>query len=97
VLLLQLTNCINHRFGADASQSDVYERLSKIEAHNRQQEKEVSVLKIKGVEDRSEINGLRNRVARLEESSTFTNLTNKEMAGRQKRPFRLIPTKQLSK
>jgi len=95
VLLLQVTHSINRQFGADANQqSEIYERMSKIEAHNRHQEKEISILKTQKIEDRNEISELRSRVSRLEAFSTVNKtLTNKEVTGRRKRPFRLLPPK----
>jgi len=75
------------------SQSKIYERMSKIEAQNRQHEKEISLLKTERVEDKNEIHKLRNRVARLEALSTFDGKTNEDILGRQKRPYRLIPKK----
>ena len=92
VLLLQLTYSINHQLGAEASQSEVLERLSKVEAHNRQQEKEMSLLKNQAFGDRKEIHKLRGRVAHLE-ASTFTNITSDAIIGRQKRPVRLLPSR----
>jgi len=64
---------INHQFGANASQFDVSERMSKIEARNRQQGQEISVLKTRAIEDRNEISELRNRVAQLESFPSTTN------------------------
>jgi len=94
-MLFQLIYCINRQFGANANQqSEVYQRMSKIEAHNRHQEKEISILKTQKIEDRNEISELRRRVSRLEASSTLNkNLTNKEFAGGTKRSFRLLPPK----
>ena len=89
VLFLQLTNCIHRQFGADATQSEMFERMSKIEAHNQQQDKEISHLKTKSIEDRIEIDQLRDH---------FTNsLQNDEILVRQKRPYRLLPSHQLFK
>lgn len=83
---------INHQFGANASQFDVSERMSKIEARNRQQGQEISVLKTRAIEDRNEISELRNRVAQLEAAPAHANVTNHDtVAGRPKRPFRLMP------
>ena len=93
VLFLQLTNCIHRQFGADATQSEMYERMSKIEAHNQQQDKEISLLKTKAIEDRSEIRHLRDRLAHFD-ASAFTNLQNEDYLERQKRPYRLLPSQQ---
>ena len=93
VLLLQLMNVIhNHHFGAEATQPEVYDRLSKIEAQNQRLEKEISLLKIGKIEDRKEIHQLRERVALLEDS-TFSNVTSGDKISRvrSKRPERLIP------
>jgi len=91
-LLLQLVLSIhNHKFEAEAVQSELYNRMSNIEARNRHHEKEMSLLKKEKVEDRKEINQLRERVALLE-SSTFSNLSSGEkFRRRSKRPVRLIP------
>ena len=91
-LLLQLVLSIhNHKFEAEATQSELYHRMSNIEAQNRHHEKEISLLKMKKVEDRKKINQLRERVALLE-SSTFSNLSSGEkFRRRSKRPVRLIP------
>ena len=93
ILLLQLAYSINHQFGAEASQPEVYERLSKVEAHNRQQEKEISLLKTRAIGDRKEIHLLRNRVAHLEAASTLPNLSSDAIIGRSKRPVRLLPVR----
>ena len=93
VLLLQLTYVIrNHQFGAEATQPEVYDRLSKIEAQNHRHEKEISLLKTEKTEDRKEIHQLRERVALLEDS-TFSNATpgNKISRTRSERPARLLP------
>jgi len=97
VLLLQLSNSINQfKLGANAAtQSEVYERMSKIEANNQLQANEISVLKTKSVEDRNEIQQLKDRLAKLE-AFTFTNKTNdQETFERQKRPARLLPSQVL--
>ena len=92
VLLLQLTYSINHQVGANASQPEVYERLSKIEAHNRQQEIEISLLKTRAIGDRKEIQQLRDRVAHLE-ASTLSSIISDTTIWRQKRPVRLLPAR----
>jgi len=63
-LLLQLMLYVihNHHFGAEASQPEVYDRFSKIEAQNQRHEKEISLLKTEKVEDRKEIHQLRERI-----------------------------------
>ena len=58
---------------AVATQPEVYDRLSKIEAQNQRHEKEISLFKTEKVEDRKEIHQLRERVALLEDS-TFSNV-----------------------
>ena len=63
VLFLQLISCIHLQFGADETQSEIHERMSKIEAYNQQQDKEISLLKTTATEDRSEIRQLRDRLA----------------------------------
>ncbi len=93
VLLLQLTNSINQQFGVEASQSEMFERMSKIEVHNQEQQKEISILKNQRKEDRNEIHHLRERVSQLEASTPTNNMTNEDsMLRRQKRPVRLLPT-----
>ena len=92
VLLLHLAYSINNqKFEAEATQSELYHRMSNVEAQNRHHEKEISLLKMGKVEDRKEINHLRERVARLEGESSLTNLTSEQTGGRQKRPVRLLP------
>ena len=92
LLLLQLAYCINnHKFEAEATQSELYHRMSNIEAQNRHHEKEISLLRVEKVEDRREIHQLRERVALLE-SSTFSNSSlGEKLLGRSKRPARLLP------
>ena len=93
VLLLQLINVIrNHQFGAEATQPEVHDRLSKIEARNQRHEKEISLLKTEKIEDRKEIHQLRERVALLEDL-TFSNVApgDKISRTRSERPARLLP------
>ena len=91
VLLLQLVNYINnHKFEAEATQSELYHRMSTVEAQNRHHEKEISLLKVEKVEDRNEIHQLRERVALLE-ASTFSNSSLEDkLRRRSKRPARLL-------
>ena len=92
LLLLQLVYFINqHHLGAEASQSDLSDRMTKIESKNLLQEKEISSLKTMAVEDRKEINLLKERVAYLEAESPLTNVTTENIIGRAKRPVRLLP------
>jgi len=80
----------NHKFEAEATQSELYHRMSNVEAQNRHHEKEISLLKMKKVEDGKEIHHLRERVALLE-SSTFSNSSSKDKLRRKsKRPARLL-------
>ena len=98
LLLLQLTNSINQQFGAvDAtSQSELHEqRMSKIEVHNQQQDKEMSLLKNRAIEDRNEIHQLRERVSWLEASASTNKMTKKDTFGQRKRPARLLPSQVL--
>jgi len=93
ILLFHLTNSINQfQLGASATQPELYERMSKIEATNRLQATEISVLKTNSIEDRSEIHRLIDRVGQLE-ASIYMNKTNndQEILERQKRPARLLP------
>ena len=93
LLLLQLIYFVNHhQFVAEATQSELHERMSKIEATNLQQAREISLLKTNAVEDKKEIHQLKNRVALLE-ASALTNSTTEITKGRQKRPARLLPAK----
>ena len=93
MLLFHLTNSINQfQLGANATQPELYERMSKIEATNRLQATEISVLKTNSIEDRSEIHRLRDRVDHLEASISMNKTNNdQEMLERQKRPARLLP------
>ena len=59
--------------------SNLNDRMTKIEAENRQQKEEMNSLKISAVKDRKTISELSGRVARL------------EVIGRRKRPYRLLP------
>lgn len=94
-LIFQLFYSINDQFiGAEASKPDVYERLSKIEAHNRQQGKDISLLKTHAIGDRKEIHKLKDRVAHLEAASTLLpNISSDAVIGQQKRPARLLPAR----
>lgn len=98
VLLLQVLYCINScKFEAEATQTELYNRMSQIEDQNRHHEKEISLLKIGKVEDRQEIRQLRERVALLE-SSTFSNSSlGEKHLRRSKRPVRLLPPKVFKK
>ncbi len=69
---------------------DLNSRLSAIEAKSIHQAEEISVLKTLRVEDRKEINQLRDRVEQLEASMVKTS-ENERILERQKRPFRLEP------
>jgi len=91
VLFLQLAYSTNHQIGAAASQSDVYDRLFKVEAQNHQHEKEISLMKTEKVKDRDEIKNLRERVAHLEDSTFPNDGKSEEMLVRSKRPARLLP------
>ena len=91
VLFLQLSYSINHEIGAAASQPEVYDRLSKIEAQNLQHEKEISILKTEKIEDKKEIRKLRERVAHLENSAFTDNLKGDKIIERSKRPASLLP------
>ena len=93
VMLLQLVYCINHhQFGVDATQSELYGRMSKIEAKSRLHEHEISLLLKEKVEDRKEIHQLKERVALLEESSSLSNASSDEkLLKRSERPARLLP------
>lgn len=92
VLLLQLTNSIHKiQLGANATQPEIYLRMSEIESNNRLQANEISLLKVKSIEDRNEIHLLRDRVFHLE-STSFINSTNcKHLLYKQKRAARLFP------
>jgi len=79
-----------NQFGAEANQSELSGRMTKIETKNLQQESEIVLLKTIAVGDRKEINQLRERVSRLEESS-FANFTREINHNRKKRPVRLLP------
>ncbi len=81
-----------HQFVVDATQSELHERMSKIEANNVQQAREIYVLKSNAVEDKNEIHQLKDRVARLEAAAT-TSYTIETTIGRQERPARLLPAR----
>ena len=66
--------------------------MSKIEASNVQQAREISILKTNAVEDKEEIHQLKERVARLE-ASACTKFTSETRIERQERPARLLPAK----
>lgn len=91
VLLSQLVYCIKYlKFEAEATQSELYHRMSNIEVQNRLHAKEISLLKVEKVEHKKEILQLRERVALLE-SSAFSNSTSEEkFQKRSKRPVRLL-------
>jgi len=92
VLLLQLAYSINHQFGAEATQSELHDRMSKIEAQNRRHENEISLLKTGKVEDKKEIHQLRERVALLEDSTFFNAPSGGDkLLRRSERPVRLLP------
>lgn len=93
LLLLQLMYFINHKqFVVDANQSDLRERMSKIEANNVQQAREISMLKTNAIEDKKEIHQLKDRVARLEATASTSN-TIETTIERQERPARLLPAR----
>ena len=95
ILLVQLTYSIHshHRFGAEATtQSEIHERMSKIEALNCQHKNEISLLKTSAVEDRKEIHKLRDRVAQLEALAVTNNTESTiTLLKRKERPVRLLP------
>ena len=82
----------NHHFGAEATQLEVNDRLSKIEAQNKLHEKEISLLKAGKIEDKKEIRHLRERVALLEDT-IFPNVKSSDNISRirSERPARLLP------
>ena len=91
VLLLQLVYCINnHKFEAEATQSELYQRMSNIEAQNRRHEKEIFLLKDGKVENRKEVQQLRERVALLESSNFSNSPSDEKFRRRSKRPVRLL-------
>jgi len=71
------------------------ERMSKLEAENKQQKQEMAVMKTTIDENRKEIGNLNGRVSTLEKSETAKNQKNDEteVLSRPKRPYRLIPAK----
>ena len=95
ILLVQLTYSIHshHRFGAEATtQSEIHERMSKIEALNCQHKNEIFLLKTSAAEDRKEIHNLRKRVALLEDSAFLNVAGGDKISGiRPERPARLLP------
>ncbi len=67
------------------------DRMSEIEAKNRRQETEITLLKTMRVEDNTAINQLKDRVEYLEASSVVKTSENEKILARLKRPFRLAP------
>jgi len=65
--------------------------MSEIEAKNRHQETEITLLKTMRVEDNTAINQLKDRVEYLEASSVVKTSENEKILARPKRPFRLAP------
>jgi len=90
--LLQMLHSINNRFEGNGIQSELHERMSNMEANNRQQDKDMSILKTNSVEDKLEISQLRERVARLE-ASKYANFPKENVFERQERPARLLPAR----
>lgn len=66
--------------------SDLNDRVSKLEAHNRHQDKEIGILQKEVEEERKTNHQLRDRVAKLEESNDPPKIIE-----RPKRPVRLLP------
>ena len=71
------------------------ERMSKLEAENRQQKQEMALIKTTIDENRKEMGYLNGRVSTLEKSETAKNQKSDEteVLSRPKRPYRLIPAK----
>ena len=94
LLILQLLYSIHYQYGVEATQPELHDRLTKMEAQNRRHEVEISILKTAKIEDRKEIHQLRERVALLEDA-TFSNVTSGDIKLsqhiRSERPARLLP------
>lgn len=74
--------------------SNLLDRVSEIEAQNRQHVKEISLLKTTVSEDKKMISQLNGRLSLLEASANVINTaanSNEDILGRSKRPARLIP------
>jgi len=71
------------------------ERMSNLEAENRQQRQEMSVMKATIDENRKEMENMNGRVSLLEQSERTENQKsdNIDFLSRPKRPYRLIPDK----
>ena len=82
-LLLYQSIVIDASPNIEENNLDLRDRLSKVEAHDRHQDGEISPLKIALNEERKVVHDLTSRIAVLEDS--------KEIVGRPKRPSRLIP------
>ena len=62
---------------------DLHSRVSKIEAKDHHQDREISLLKNALVEEKELVQDLKNRLEILEDSN--------KVFGRSKRPYRLLP------
>ena len=71
------------------------DRMSKLEAENRQQKQEMAVMKTTIDENRNEMENMNGRVSTLEQSERTENQKsgNIDVLSRPKRPYRLIPVK----
>jgi len=74
---------------------DLNERMSNLEAENRQQKQEMAVMKTTIDENRKEMENINGRVSMLEKSETAESQKSDDIdvLSRPKRPFRLIPAK----
>jgi len=80
------SNLNNELANTGENDANLNERMKQIEDRSRRQEKEITQLTTNAAKDRKVINQLNDRVALLEESSTFAG-----SSVRSKRLYRLLP------
>ena len=82
-LLLYQSIIIDASPNIEENHLDLHDRLSKVEAHDRLQDGEISLLKVALDAERNVVHDLTSRIEVLEDSNTIL--------GRPKRPVRLLP------
>ena len=98
LLLISNDQCLGEEFQTASSElggngTHLSYRMTEIEAQNRQQKKEIELLKIAADKDRQIIYELSSRVALLEVSATLAIPSDVNIPQRPKRPYRLLPPK----
>ncbi len=97
LLLISDNQCLGEEFQTASSEShgnngtNLNYRMTEIEAQNRQQKREIELLKIAADKDRQIIYGLSSRVALLEVSAPLASPSDDNILQRSKRPYRLLP------